>query len=232
LKETRSHFRQILRWLLAGVVGLSVGFAVYPHLVRLGGFQHVWLWAGSVAFVLLSFCGTAEAPQFTWAMRLGLVGCALGDFLGPRNFHLGVVMFLLAHLAFSAAFLIHGVAWRRLLARAPIVVGASLLVVVVWLWPHVPENDRGLVAGYTTVISVMAILAGGLSPSPARGLLWVGAWVFYLSDIFVARWRFVDSSPSNGLACYSLYYTACVLLAWGATAIDERKSQRGQTLFR
>jgi len=202
---------------LAFATALCVVGGVTPFVHHGGAFRLDWLGAGSVLFVLLGLCGPTASPVFTWLMRAGLVGCALGDFLGPSNFQLGAIMFLAAHLAFSAAFLAHGIDRQRLLTRLPIVVVASLGLVAAWLWPHIPSHDRTLVVAYTTVISIMAILAGGLNRSPAQSLLWPGAWIFYVSDIFVARWRFVDPSAINGLACYSLYYFACLLLAWGTT---------------
>ena len=198
---------------------VSVILAIEPVLVRGTGFQMRWLYAGSALFVLLGASGRWDLAWYRIPFRLGLVACALGDLLGPRNFHLGVACFLAAHLAFCVGCWGHGIEGRRLLPWGPVVLAASLALVGLWLWPHLPSHDRPLITVYTAVISVMALMAAGLRGSPVRTWLWAGAWIFYLSDIFVARWRFVDPSSANGLICYPLYYLACTLLAWG-TGLD------------
>ena len=178
-----------------------------------------WLFVASGLFVLLGLCGRWDQPAFRIPFRVGLIACAAGDLLGPRNFHLGVGCFLAAHLAFVVGCWGHGVQARRLRNWGPMVGATSFGLVGLWLWPHLPERDRPLIVAYTAVISVMAWLAAGLRPSPLRPWFWAGAWIFYLSDIFVARWRFVDPSSTNGLVCYPLYYLACTLLA-SATGKD------------
>ncbi|OQB99469.1 MAG: YhhN-like protein [Candidatus Hydrogenedentes bacterium ADurb.Bin101] len=40
-----------------------------------------------------------------------------------------------------------------------------------------------------------------------------GALIFLISDIFVARWKFVDPSAINAFFCYPLYYISCALIA-------------------
>jgi uncharacterized membrane protein YhhN len=199
--------------LLRAAILLAVLGGIWPVLAASGGFAMHWLFAASGLFVLLGLCGRWNQPAFRIPFRLGLVACAAGDVLGPRNFHWGVACFLLAHLAFCVGCLGHGVAWSRLLRWSPVILAVSFGLVGLWLWPHLPERDRPLIVAYTAVISVMAWLAAGLRPSALRPWLWTGAWIFYLSDIFVARWRFVDPSAANGLVCYPLYYLACTLLA-------------------
>jgi len=197
-------------------IALAVLWGIGPVILKNGGFRSAGLFAASALFVLLGLCGRWDHPRFRIPFRLGLVACAAGDVLGPRNFHLGVACFLLAHLAFCLGCLGQGVAWGRVLRWSLVVGMASFGLVGLWLWPHLPERDRPLIVAYTAVISVMALLAAGLPPSRLRPWLWTGAWIFYLSDIFVARWRFVDPSSTNGLVCYPLYYLACTLLAWAA----------------
>ena len=206
------------RLVVTGIVVLVL-LAIQPVLATSGGFAMKWLFVASGLFVLLGLCGRWNQPAFRIPFRVGLVACAAGDLLGPRNFQLGVGCFLAAHLAFAIGCLGHGVQVRRLLSWGPVVAATSFGLVGLWLWPHVPERDRPLIVVYTAVISAMLLLASGLRPSAVRPWLLVGAWIFYLSDIFVARWRFVDPSSTNGLVCYPLYYLACTLLA-SATGRD------------
>ncbi len=206
----------LIRPMTRNAIALAVLWGIWPVLATGGGFRSAGLFAASALFVLLGLCGRWDHPGLRIPLRLGLVACAAGDVLGPRNFQVGVLCFLLAHLAFSVGCLAHGVEWGRAWRWSPVVVLASLGLVGWWLWPHLPDRDRPLIAAYTAVISVMAWLASGLRSSPVSPWLWTGAWIFYLSDIFVARWRFVDPSSTNGLICYPLYYLACALLACAA----------------
>lgn len=206
----------LIRPMAQSAIGLAVLWGIWPVAMHTGGFRSEGLFTASALFVLMGLCGRWDHPGLRIPFRLGLVACAAGDVLGPRNFHLGVICFLLAHLAFSVGCLNHGVEWSRVWRWLPVVMFASLVLVGGWLWPHLPDRDRPLIVAYTAVISVMAWLAAGLRPSTLRPWLWAGAWIFYLSDIFVARWRFVDLSSLNGLVCYPLYYFACTLLAWAA----------------
>ena len=64
-----------------------------------------------------------------------------------------------------------------------------------------------------TVLFVMVCLSSGIRMPRGRTLLMSGTLIFLVSDIFVARWKFVDSSPINAFFCYPLYYSACSLLA-------------------
>jgi len=207
---------------------ISVMLAIEPVLVRGAGFRMQWLYAGSALFVLLGATGRWDRAWMRIPLRLGLVACALGDVLGPRNFHLGVACFLAAHAAFCIGFRGHGVKGRRLLTWGPVVLAASLALVGLWLWPHLPVRDRPLITAYTAIISVMALMAAALGQSGIRTWLWAGAWIFYLSDIFVARWRFVDPSSANGLFCYPLYYLACTLLAWGSGVSESEQNKSGR----
>jgi hypothetical protein len=65
---------------------------------------------------------------------------------------------------------------------------------------------------YGVIISLM--LWAGLGT--ARSEIWLGALLFYLSDLFVARQRFVVRQPLNPLLGLPLYYAAQYLLAWAA----------------
>ena len=90
-----------------------------------------------------------------------------------------------------------------------------------WLQPHL-DGMRKPVAVYVAVISLMVAAAAAVffSPEvslPLRRLVLAGALFFYLSDIFVARQRFVRSSFVNRLAGLPLYYGGqfCLALSTG-----------------
>ncbi len=187
---------------------------------------------GIWAVVLASTSFVAVAARGVWHERsalaiclgLGLVLCWTGDVVGYLgNFELSAGSFLVGHLVFAGGFLAKGAAWRRLLAGFGAVLVAGLLIGQ-WLIPHLPADQRVLVMAYMVVISIMVIAACG-SRQPSLRLLVVAAVLFYVSDIAVARWKFVSPGSENRFFCYPLYYTACLLLAlasrWGGPVREE-----------
>ena len=75
------------------------------------------------------------------------------------------------------------------------------------------------VMAYIVVITVMLIAAGGVFgdlqlTSAGRFLVLNGAFSFYISDIFVARQRFVQPSFLNRLIGLPLYYLGQFQIAY------------------
>ena len=86
------------------------------------------------------------------------------------------------------------------------------IAILRWLWPHLPDGMRPAVAAYVIAISLMVILASGTITGFGPQLA-IGAVMFAVSDIFVARERFVTSSVANRLWGLPLYYAAQIVLA-------------------
>jgi uncharacterized membrane protein YhhN len=169
--------------------------------------------------VLLALYEGALSTGWGRALFVGLVLGALGDvFLIPRNkgtFLLGLVSFLLGHLAYAIAFAMRG------LDRTWTFLGALFLVIVAipvvrWLWPHVEERMRMPVAAYVAVITTMVTLAIGTFAAHRSELLLIGAVSFYFSDLAVARERFVARGFINRAWGLPLYYGAQLVLAIAA----------------
>jgi uncharacterized membrane protein YhhN len=146
--------------------------------------------------------------RFGLAVLAALVLSLLGDalLLSARKpaFLAGLVAFLLAHVAYVVAF-------APLSRPSPLVLAANLAVtagVVRWLWPHAGEL-RVPVLAYAAVIAAMLWLALGVP----RGAIQAGAALFWLSDLTVARDRFVRESFANRLVGLPLYYAGQLLLA-------------------
>jgi uncharacterized membrane protein YhhN len=138
------------------------------------------------------------------ALVLSLVGDAL--LLSARKplFLAGLVSFLLAHVAYVLAF---APASRPSAVAAAAIVAVTVLVVR-WLWPHAGEL-RAAVGAYAAVIAVMLWLALGFPRDAVRA----GALLFWLSDLTVARDRFVRDAFANRLVGLPLYYAGQLLLA-------------------
>jgi uncharacterized membrane protein YhhN len=115
-------------------------------------------------------------------------------------------------VAYAGSFLIAGVSASWALVAGGVALAAAW-VVVRWLLPHVEKDMRGPVLAYIGVISVMLSLAIGTLGADRTALIAAGAALFYISDLFVARDRFVTPSFLNTLIGLPLYYLAQVLLA-------------------
>ena len=151
----------------------------------------------------------------------GLVLSMMGDvflmFEKRVLFLAGLVAFLFGHVAYIAAFLVLGVDaswfWSALVGA---VLAAS--VVLPWLLPNVETALKTPVLGYVAVISIMLALAFGTRGAGETPLIVTGAALFYVSDLFVARERFVSPSYTNKVTGLPLYYAGQILLALSVMA--------------
>ena len=170
----------------------------------------------STAFLAFALQLDATASAYGLLILLGLGLSWVGDvFLlsqKSRLFLFGLTSFLLAHVAFAMAFAslpISGVA---------LVVGLGVMsclgiAVIAWLWSHLKAFYRVAVTAYVTAIVAMCALAIAASAASGIWLLAVGAVLFAISDIAVARNRFVAPGASNKLWGLPLYYVAQIILA-------------------
>ena len=200
------------RWLLTGVVVVCVTGMVMPFLTG-DSSSFPFMKMASAGFVLVAVACGAVKDSYGRLVLAGLLCCAAGDMLGSKNFVAGLGAFLLAHLVFIAAFAVHGISLRRLTATLPAALLATAALLT-WLYPHVPASDRFPVLAYVAVITAMLVTAGSGSEGATGKLILAAAVLFYVSDIFVARWKYVSPGSINGLFCYPLYYSACLSFAW------------------
>lgn len=195
---------------LAAWVAVAVGATGLAGLLRAEvhhGRRAPFKVAASAGFVALALALRPGAPFERWIV-LGLCLSALGDVLllsaSRRGFLAGLVAFLLAHLAYAVAFwpLANPSPWG-----GAAILGATALVLR-WLWPHL-GSMRLPVVGYCAVIGFMLWLALGV----ARPEIRLGGLLFWLSDLLVARHRFVRAEPRNRLVGLPLYYAGQYLIA-------------------
>lgn len=171
--------------------------------------------AAAATFVVTGILAGGLETTFGRVLITGLVLAALGDVLlipkSKRTFLGGLVAFLLGHAAYAVAFVVHGADAAWTLGATAFMVLASVPVLR-WLWPHVEGPMRGPVAAYVLVITTMVALAAGAAGHGGWPLL-LGAFAFYLSDLCVARDRFVDKSFTNKAWGLPLYFFAQMVLA-------------------
>jgi uncharacterized membrane protein YhhN len=172
--------------------------------------------AASLLFLVLAVYDGWPMTTAGWCIFAGLVFSAAGDvFLLRRErtyFLSGLVAFLVAHLLYSAAFLQNDIDLPVIGVTAAVTLAVSVQVLR-WLWPHVPAAMRGPVVAYILAIGAMVVLAAGSTGAGGDPILLAGAVAFFLSDLAVARDRFVRHAIINRMWGLPTYYVAQVLFA-------------------
>jgi uncharacterized membrane protein YhhN len=127
---------------------------------------------------------------------VGILFSLAGDVVllrdGNRPFLIGLVLFLVAHVAYIAAFAGVGHwSWRIVLYGLGMVFITSTMVRTVWAGA---AGLRGPVIVYAATITAMVVAAcatqGGALSEPASRLAILGAGLFYVSDSSLALDRF------------------------------------------
>jgi len=170
----------------------------------------------SLGFVFVAVSGGALQSLYGRCILAALVLCLVGDLLlisrSKAVFLAGLGSFLFGHIAFTVAFVLRG----RSLAFGSI---AALVLVpfaaVVWKWlsPHLSRSMQRPVGLYVAAILGMVVSAAASFGAHADWRILAGAVAFTVSDLSVARDRFIERSRLNRLWGLPLYYGAQLLLA-------------------
>lgn len=192
----------------------------------------------SLAFVAvgaLAIAGGRSSYQ-EWILG-GLVLGLVGDLalLDKRGFVVGLGAFLLGHVAYIVAIaqVVPPRAWLAQagwLAALPAAVGIATLGL---LWRRLGSLRAPVIAYVLAIVTMMiaalaqvnthvaASLSDGIVwrplPSPNRQLLLAGASLFFVSDLAVARDKFVGARFLNKLWGLPAYYAGQLLIAWSLT---------------
>ncbi len=174
----------------------------------------------SSAFVGAGIAAGAFASGYGRLVLLALAFSWLGDLLLiPKNrrhfFLLGMASFLLAHLAYCAAFISRGISTTAI-ALASAAMAVVALALYRWLGPSLSGAFKFAVPAYILAISCMTVLAASASAIMRDPLPLVGAILFAASDAAVARDRFVAPAWPNRAVGLPLYYAAQLLMAMTA----------------
>lgn len=175
----------------------------------------------SILFVIVALTAPSANPTYFNFVLAGLLFCVAGDVLlifpAKELFLAGLVSFLAGHVLYSIAFFMMaspGTLTWIIAALFLLISGA----VFFWLRTHLGTMLVPVIA-YMAVITVMVIGATSLASNEqlsftGRSLVFCGAILFYFSDIFVARHRFVKKQYFNRLAGLPLYYTGQFMIAY------------------
>lgn len=199
--------------LLAAALVLAVAGLVWAE-SRKDPSRRIWTVAASATFLLIAVEGYESFTWSPWIMA-ALVLSAIGDvaLLGRARgpFLVGLSAFVMAHLAFAGGFVLAGPDWS-----GTALVGAGLVVVLIgvgrWLLPHTGDL-RGPVIAYMVVISSMVALAAGVAIEGAPAATLPAAILLYVSDLAVARDRFVAPGVESRVWGLPVYYLAQFMFA-------------------
>jgi len=181
-----------------------------------------WLW---LAFKPLPVFGLTlwvlRAPKSAYRNRLaaGLALSLVGDDLIEGSFVAGLAAFLLAHVAYVAAFLADTTR-PRLLRAVPIALyGAGMTA---FLWPGLGDMRPAVVA-YVVAICTMVWRAAARvghsgAPRPGEWAGLAGAILFALSDTLIALDRFHAPVPYGRIPIILLYWAGQLGIAYSARA--------------
>lgn len=180
----------------------------------------------SALFIVAILVQSRPVPTYFLFLLIGMLFCLGGDvFLAlphPGMFLRGLVSFLIGHLFYVTAF---GVT-AGINLWTVVGLGISLLAsggVYLWLRPYLGAMKIAVIC-YMVVISAMAVSAWSMLGADSfklagRLLALGGALSFYISDVFVARQRFVKSAFFNRLVGLPLYYGGQFMLAFSVGLI-------------
>jgi uncharacterized membrane protein YhhN len=171
--------------------------------------------------LLLAIIGVPETT-FAKLISAGVVLSLAGDIalLGNSNrvFMVGLAAFLLAHVAYTIAFL--GVAvWSPFVPAAAVVMLVASLALLRATWTGA-AGLHGPTIAYAVVISVMVVSAaatigGPLVLAPAAA---IGSILFYVSDASLALNRFRKPIPHIALLALGVYWIGQLGIAIAASS--------------
>jgi len=220
--------RQAWPWLVAATLSgaLAVSAALLGHWPLLAV-------AKPLTTILIIACAWQRGglPRRRTAILAGLLLSLAGDvaLLWPKEgFLLGLVAFLLAHLAYLVAF----TASTRLAAR-PLAFAAYAVVagLILWqLWPGVPDGLRLPVVVYVVALASMAAQAACWAlaepgNAAARSAA-IGGALFVASDATLAFNKFAMPFALAPLAILLAYWSAQALIALSLPPDDAARCAR------
>lgn len=175
----------------------------------------------SSLFVVTALLQPPSVPAYFNYLVVGLIFCLIGDVClalpQKKAFMVGLVAFLLGHVLYIFSFsTLVSISYWFSPGVLTIVVISSLIFF--WLRPHL-KTMRIPVLIYILVITLMAIGAVAIFRKSSfqvsgRVLILAGALCFYVSDVFVARHRFIKEEYRNRLFGLPLYYIGQFMLAF------------------
>ena len=196
---------------LLGLYTLCVGGLIAAELGSSQKWQVLLKPLAAFGFVSLALAAGAMNTPYGQIILLGLLLCAAGDICllsrdNPNLFKGGMAAFAAGHMAYCAAFLKFNLVPNFWACIGIFVIG---VLVYMYLYRKLEADMRMPVLIYTVIILAMVILAMGTGHT----VLMLAASLFALSDICVARDRFIGRNPKHALIISPFYFGAQGLFA-------------------
>jgi uncharacterized membrane protein YhhN len=175
----------------------------------------------SLLFVMTALLQPHPIPAYYYYLLVGLIFCLIGDVClalpQEKAFRAGLIAFLVGHIFYIFSFSSLTQIYHWISAGLFIIFGLSALIFF-WLRPHLKPMLIPVLL-YILVITVMASGAWAVSwkspfPISGRALILAGSLCFYVSDVFVARDKFIKEEYTNRLLGLPLYYAGQFSLAF------------------
>ncbi|TGL12286.1 lysoplasmalogenase [Leptospira meyeri] len=178
----------------------------------------------SALFVVTAFLQIQEYSIYHSLILSGLILSFIGDiclifFFHKKVFTAGLGAFLTGHVMYTIAFSQLGkIGWIMA------VIGSICILISITIFIQLKSslgNMKVPVMGYIVIITAMVLGASSFWEQTTlditgRNLVLGGAIFFYISDIFVARHRFVHKEFLNRAIGLPMYYTAQFMIAFSS----------------
>ena len=202
-------------WVATCGLGLLLALAgEYRSNIGLGGFGKL---VAATSYIGAALSLGALDIDYGRIVLAAMAFCWIGDLLlVSKNrqllFLAGLVSFLLGHLAYIGAFAVRGISIPALVVAA-VVMAVFAWRVLAWLNPVLDQRMRKPVWLYVATITAMMAMA--VATFSARGglVVLIGGGLFVISDLTVARNRFVAPGFVNRAWGLPMYFSAQLLLA-------------------
>ncbi|MEP3889108.1 MAG: lysoplasmalogenase [Hellea sp.] len=173
----------------------------------------------ALGFILLAIYFGALETKYGKIILAGLVVCAVGDvFLLSRKsetlFKAGMAAFAIGHILYIIAF--SNIKVISLPDDVDSIIGLGAVLPVLfglYITKKTPKSMQRPVLYYCVIIYIM-VFSSLLIPRTSPFIFaTIAAIMFAISDMFVARDRFITPNPKNALAITPLYFGAQALFA-------------------
>ena len=175
----------------------------------------------SLLFVITALLQPHPVPAYYHYLFIGLIFCLIGDVClalpQGKAFRGGLFVFLVGHVFYIFSFLSLTSIFDWISIGGLIIFIMSAFIFF-WLRPHLRSMLIPVLL-YILVITAMAsgawaVFRNSSFQMSGRALILVGSLCFYVSDVFVARNKFIKEEYRNRFLGLPLYYTGQFLLAF------------------
>lgn len=165
--------------------------------VHIGAFTSFY---GHLIFLALAFCAVGDA--------------ALLSRESPKLFQAGMAAFGIGHVIYAIAFF--KVGFHPVIALIALaIMGSIAFFMLRYLKAHMEPDMRAPVSVYIIIITAMVVTAA----ASQNMYILLPALMFAVSDMVVARDRFVSRNPRHALLISPLYFGAQALFAFSILTV-------------